>query len=897
MPSFPRPRIAALAGLCFVCPWSSGCNDAALTRATPADAHVALDAGLPPPIDIPNPVRVETTAPDTIRVGERLEVDCTIFDAEGERYSDIGRIPELRFAPSGSIEDARPVVAGSLEVSCAFPDLMLIDDSPAEVRVLPGSVAELLTTVDRASLEAGESLDVGCEAFDAFGNRVEDFAPTVSVEPTVEGNETSDRRVVFTKAGLYDVSCTLDGAETQPERVEVTPTRPAALAIARVPDQMVYGIGQVLEIASVVTDRYDNVIEDADVRVTSSPAGGQLGRPRLRYDADGRYRVVARVAPPTESGEPLVRQTTVVVNGDGPQIRCEGPGDGAMIRAAAGSTVIFRGQVSDASGVADVFVNGEAVSVGQSGEFSRPVQVGYGVHFVDVVARDSFGTESTRTCAFLAARRYASPEDISRDSLTLRLDQAAVDDRDPRDGLDSVNDLLVTALNSDDLVRELDRQLRGNRVLKPSECDVRVLVCVFRSEILYDGRPGNPGIRVLGARQSRLTLVNGGLRTALSIGRLGVRLNVNGTFDRTGWVDFEDIQVDVTFNVDLHSGAPRVRVRPGSVRVDIGRVRADFSGFSGTVVDIVLRLAQGRVRRLVEDTLKDFVRDSFDEILEGVLGGLDVSSLGTEVSVPRLDGRGEFELDVALGLSTLGITQDRLLIGVGTRFTGPVNIGTPTLGVARPPGLIRRDPDTSGRSAGAAVHGFVLNQVLHALWRAGFLEGAINTGALSGDMPEGLWVELSGALPPVAQVESTEAGDRVRVDIGALTLNLVYPGLFEEPITVTLGARAVTRVQLAGEDLSFDRITIEELVFSAADVSLDAASRDALEGFLRMLIQNLVDDLLNDGLPSLPIPSFEIPSSLTRFGLPGGTSLGLVGPSLDTSPPHFILRSDFGVRR
>ncbi|MEZ4249291.1 MAG: Ig-like domain-containing protein [Polyangiales bacterium] len=102
----------------------------------------------------------------------------------------------------------------------------------------------------------------------------------------------------------------------------------------------------------------------------------------------------------------LTGQVTIVVNGNGPQIQCTGPRDGDMIVAAPGNTVMVTGTVDDASGIAEVRVNGSLATL-DGGSFQANVTTEFGINFVDVVARDSFGTESTATCAFLASARYA----------------------------------------------------------------------------------------------------------------------------------------------------------------------------------------------------------------------------------------------------------------------------------------------------------------------------------------------------------------------------------------------------------------------------------------------------------------------------------------------------------
>lgn len=865
-----------------------------------ADGSILPDGGLAP-IDIPNPILVQTMAPAEVRAGERIAVTCIILDESGEPYSSAGRTPRIRVAPEASVvrmdTEIIAAVAGEVEVSCAFPELMLTDESPAIVRILPGAPASVTTTIDRSQIEAGESVSVSCDVVDAYGNAIADASPGVVLSPTDPGNTVAGLTGTFTRSGIYDVACQLAGATSTTERVEVLPSLPAALALSKVPDQPVYATGQVVEVAAVVTDRFGNVVPDAIVDMVSAPAADDmLGSNRFRYFDDGTYVVTATVAPPTQDDAILTAQVTIVVNGNGPQIQCTGPRDGDMVVAAPGSTIVVTGAVDDASGVAEVLVNGAPATV-DGGTFRANVTSQFGINFIDVVARDTFGAESTTTCAFLASARYADPGAILGDVVSLKLRQEAIDDMNRGDGLDSLNDLLHTVLNSNGLITQLDTTLSAANPLKPRSCDQRVLgLCVLTSEVNYvsDGGQLGTGLELTGTRTTVLQLVDGGLRATVSIPRLRVRLRISGTFSSTGWVTFNDTNVALTFDVRLSSGRPTITVRPGSVSVSIRSVDTDFSGLSGFIIDVVASLIQGTLRTFVQNTLRDYITTSFNEVLDGVVSGLDISSLGSTLDVPRLDGSGSIPLAFGVGFSSVSTTPQRLLIGIGTRFSAPVQIARPTLGVAVPPGItepLLDDPSVT-QSTSVSVHSALFNQVTHALWRAGLLQARVTGSGLGGGLPAGLVADIDGGLPPVATLRSD---GRAEIGIGSLNLTLLYPGLFEEPITLSLGARASTTVRLVGNDLSFDAITIDELFFSTPDVSLDAATRDVLERFLTTLVQSIVDRVLNDALPALPIPSFELPSSLTTYGIPAGTELGIRSPALAIEPQHFVLRGNFGT--
>lgn len=200
---------------------------------------------------------------------------------------------------------------------------------------------------------------------------------------------------------------------------------------------------------------------------------------------------------------------------------------------------------------------------------------------------------------------------------------------------------------------------------------------------------------------------------------------------------------------------------------------------------------------------------------------------------------------------------------------------------------------SSNRPLTVAVHLGVLNKALHALWRGGLFDADVASALSGGGFPSGTSATMSTALPPVASIKGA---DKAVVYLGGITLNLTYPGIFDEPVAFKLGGVAETGITLTnGDELNFQNITITELYFSPVGISLDADSRAVLEDFLTSLLQGVLDTSLNNALPALPIPSFTLPASVGQFGLPAGQDLGLANPTLGGDTTHLILKSDFGL--
>lgn len=851
-------------------------------------------------------VAVDTSAPTSVRAGQTVMVTCLLIDANGEEFTAPPSLSRtLRVVPEDSLERQADgswiaVRTGSVEVACTFSALRLTDETPAVVEVLPGAPVRVVTHVAPDSIPAGAETVVSCEVFDAWGNVVADTAPTTRAEPSDEANTFDEPYARFVHAGRFEVFCDLPGADSRGATLEVYPNVPASLLIAKVPEQPVYALGQVIEIERLVHDRLGNLITDVEVPVTSvaHPAnanpryhGQALGDGRFRYQEEGRYTVTATVTPPTEGDIPLTASTTIVVDSSGPALACDSPIDGGILHLAPFTSITFRGTVSDLSGVTSVRVNGAATPVAPDGTFSITMRPEYGINFVDLSAVDGTGQEASRTCAFLVADVWAPDTTTFSDTLSLRLRQAAFDDASRSGALNSLADVLHTVLNSSGLRDTLHTSLRAANPLKPSACDSTVLgVCVLRSEVIYNN------MEINGPNTTSLTLVEDGLRATVNIRNLRINIRVRGhvagiNYDTTGWVTFNSADVGVTFNPSISAGRPRVTVRPGSVSVTVGGISTNFSGLDGAIVDIVADLFEGTVRNMVRDLIRDWVTDNFDGILDGVLGGLDIDSLGTSFDVPRLDGGAPIPLQFGVGFSSLNTTSTRMLFGIATRFYAPPAHARTTLGAPVRAGARRLD--VSGTNpAGVAVHEVVLNQALHALWRGGFLDATLGESAIPG-APAGISATLSTGLPPVAILR---ADKRVELQLGAMQMLLTYPELFSEPIRVSLGARASLAVTMSGEELAFSDLRIEALYFSTDIASLDMDTRDTIEGFLTRLLQRVAYSALEGALPAIPIPSFTLPASLSTYGLPAGAELGIVSPAFDTEAPHFVLRGGFAVR-
>jgi hypothetical protein len=755
----------------------------------------------------------------------------------------------------------------------------------------PGEAAKVVTTVTPNPLTAGDTLTATCVVYDADDNVLEGFTPTFAVSPTVDTTTISELTAIVTKAGHYAGQCSVPGLAGNNAGFDVVHALPAQIMIAKVPDQQVYGIGVPVMITHTVADRYGNPIDDAMVINTSTPVVGigpitLQGTDAFLYGSEGKYHVHALVMPPTDQGADVVADLDLIVNQSGPTITCGSPVDASMINLAENSPVTFTGTAVDTNGTMSVTVNGNPVTVDANGAFSAALTSRFGINFVEVDATDDFGLDTVKVCTFLAASQWAGFNTPYNDTVSLRLGQAAIDDGDRSGQINSLGDMLDTVANSPGLHTALNSALNATNPLVPNTCRTSIFgVCVFRYEVDYQSSS------LPGPNLDTLSLVAGGVTVSERIEDPSINLRVHGQisgipYDTSGPVNFDFITVTATFNVGLISGVPHMSVRPGSVSVQVGSISTNFNGVDGWIIDnIIVPLAQGTLKSSVSGLVQGYITNNFNAVLDGVIGGLDISSLGTSFAVPRLDS-GTVTLGFAPSFTSLDTSSQRMLFGIGTNMTAAAANLYTTLGAAVPAGPVLTDPAPSGQAAVVAAHIAILNQALHALWKANYFHATLDASQFGGT--PGATIDLDARLPPVAEFNS----GTVSLALGDLDLTINA----DTTIPLTVGVRAHTDVTLVGNTLSFTGIVIDELHVSSDVVDISAMQQASLQMLINMLVQQVIDTSLNNALPSLPIPSFTLPASLAAYGLPVGSQLGITNPTLAITPPHFVLRGGFGIQ-
>lgn len=358
-------------------------------------------------------------------------------------------------------------------------------------------------------------------------------------------------------------------------------------------------------------------------------------------------------------------------------------------------------------------------------------------------------------------------------------------------------------------------------------------------------------------------------------------------FDENASIHGDSLRVALISDLELSDGAfhSEMRTVPPSLDVEI----QGLTGSLPIVPNFVTNFVLGLLTVQVEDLLAGFVPDSFDFVLEALLGGTEIPSAGFDV--PRIGEPGVVALELEGAPSSISATTSRGLIGLGTRITAPAAHALPSLGVALFSGAELGDPG-AGMPLAFAGHVGAVNQLLHALWRGGLLHAHLDP-SVAPDLPADVEADVEALLPPLVTAGD---GDRWRVQLGALRILLSYPDLFDGPVLLSAGAEASATVALDGDTLTLEDVALDAVHVTAVDAALDPLEQTLVDLAARALLQRLLDAALGAAAQGLPVPAFEIPPSLGLFGLPVGDKLGIVNPALESTPTHVILGGEFGIR-
>jgi hypothetical protein len=845
-------------------------------------------------------VFVETqVASNTLAAGDRVGARCSIVNAHGDPVLDKKGNPlsdttdlvvsyeDMSSFATDSDGEVIAAKVGTATVRCSAPSLAIVDKDPQVVTIVAGPAVRVLTRLDHPTTLAGQADGVTCLAFDAFDNPVTDFVQSIALSPQGAGSMTTSHDVTALIAGEYQVSCVVMGAaNVEPDDLVVLPALPASLAGALDPERTLYAILDRVTFLAEAFDEFGNRVDDVTYTYSAAPVVPAPSIARFQFSQDGLFLLTAMVTSATKNNVPLSVTLPALVDSNGPAIDCmriDSPAVAAeayMVQQAP-ATVQFPVHISAAFNVQSVTIGGTAATLdSSSGNYVAGVPITFGMNFVDVIATDTNGVQNSTTCFVLAAQFFTAENTTMNGALGLRLDPNAIGDADPS-GLDSLNDIFYTVLSSPALRTLVDQGLTAANPISNGGCGI--FACNPR--VNY-----NSGSIAWDQPSTTLSLIPGGLRANVYLPNVRLQVNACGTTCCIGGsnitVTASYINATVDFSLTLQGGKLRTAVS-GSPTVTVGTVNLNGSGFCGFIINLVQSFFTGTVKNAVQNALTNYINNNVGPLLDQLTSSLDVTTLAQSFAVPRLDGTGNITLAFGLAFTSLDITTQRALLGIGTRFTpGAVAQNRPSLGIARRTSSPLLDPTgTSGTSpVGISAYEGLLNEVLHGLWRGGYFQATLNIG--------GGTATIDARLPPVAVIEPNNTAQLM---LGGVSATLTIPGIIDQPIQILFGGRANATVTLSGNTLVFGNLVLDEL-FVSFNVTLSQTQRDAMESFLTTALQDTLASAINNGLPAFPIPAFTLPASVATYGLPAGAELGIVNPVLNTNGSWCVLTGQFGAR-
>lgn len=863
------------------------------------DAQVTFDMGPIAdqafiPSSSPIPTRVETAlGTDSIAAGSAVMVTCTVYDQMGVEMSDISTRLDLRPLDGISAEGSlgtwtiEPERIGTYQLYCTVPSAGLRDLDGATLSVTPGPIAWTQAFVTPELIVAGQTAAVRCEQTDIFGNEVDDpEASTILYSPLTTAHSLEGRTFTTTLAGEVSFQCNATNATTTAAVLVVRPEAPNQLTANAIPQRMNYGIGEVVSISHLVSDRYGNPLLGYPVDIAAPPALQPFGPARYRLEAEGFHTINISVS---NTEPPLAVDLSIRVDDRGPTLDCDAPAFGESILLPSSGNITLAGFAQDLSGVQEVLIDGTPVPLTDEGRFNVEVVAQPGVNFYDLEAIDTLGQSTRALCSLFAASAYVEADQLQSDTIRLDLRQGAVDDGDNGNEVRSFGDLARSAVRSDALRVVIDDTLSANpRLLRQQDFSV--------GKVNWIDYRGNLSIDDVNLA---LALQENALGVGMSLARVKFDARVKGKI----YVPiFPDIQCE--FDGDLRvnnvtavgSFTPQmvggtVTLQSNGTQVNVGNVGTDFDGVCGNLVDTVLS-AVGAFSSLLEDTVADALASLIDESLAGLLSsaltGLDFSAFAFNF---ELDGFGGEPTNLTLQteLTSASANNQRLRLGLGTKVDGPLRNALPTAGLPIFGEAVSEQYPSNGTMS-ALLNADLLNQVMYGLWRANFFNIG-DVAELSGSSSN-LEASITLLVPPA--VDISPDGEHFILHFGPAVGTLSYAELFEDPVELRFGARLRAGISLVDGEVTFapDGLTFDAIRLDVANSGLPADLAAALESEIAQIVSSLLDDAVSGAFPTLPVPSFALPPSVADFGLPAGLSLGIQNTTLQMDGETIIINGD-----
>lgn len=703
----------------------------------------------------------------------------------------------------------------------------------ALLEVGAGPAAELSLSLSESFFMAGGSVTYTVTAADAYGNAVDTSAATVaadSADVSVSGGV-----ITGVIPGAYAATASLDGA-SDTEYFQITTGSPAAIDLTLSDTDLELGDSTTAEV--VVTDEYGNLIEDL---YTLSVEGGtvEIDGDTITFPEEGEFTVIATV----EGTALLDSEGPLLVDSTGPDLVVTEPERGDWSEGLSGKV---NGSVSDQwSGVGELTVNGESVTIGDDGAFSTDATWDFGLNVVETSATDGDGNTTTDTRAVLAGD-FLSYGEGAPSAMLVRINEG-------EGGLDEIELLgegLVAATDLDALIPYPAYSYYEE------EC-----IDYWFDEVCFDWYSVN--LYITSPRISSTDMVldplsSGQLQASFIVYGPSLNWSASGDVVGIGYSGSGTITADsitVTLLLTPYVSGGDIGVTVNSVSVSSSGFDFDFDSWIYDVLDYVGVDIDGMIQDYMEGAIEDVVygevpglmAETFQDLEIGYTFAVEDNSYSF-VAVPdavAVDGTG-----ITLGLETSVSTS-----AWTSAYTG---LGSLYYGYSQPAW-------TSGGGTSMGVSADFLNQVFLAMWGGGLMDMSLTDEDLGLDvadlalvLPEltDLTVETEALLPPV--VVPGDGEDLLDLQVGDLLVN-VYNGPAEsgyEYMQVYVSAEAGLNLSATSSATLSAEIGDTEVWFDVVYPDAGSSEAAATEALLGMLVPLLLPELTG-ALGEIEIPEIE----------------------------------------
>lgn len=518
--------------------------------------------------------------------------------------------------------------------------------------------------------------------------------------------------------------------------------------------------------------------------------------------------------------------------------------------------VVVRGTVASGGGdITSLRINGQEVEL-DGDSFSLPVVPEVGGNMLVIESEDAIGNTNKIVQSFLWSTQYREPHDADtrqgaiEAGLGMWLSQDVLDDGSREDPPNDFAHIFEIVLASYDLQSLIDPNLGSFAGL------------TVTMESLNHGDP-----------RVQLRAGDDVLRLDLVIPNINAGLRARGFLvNTTGRLLADSITVNAAVQLRVVNHQLVVEVNPDQVDVSINNARFQFDSFIlrlllGWLVDTVLP----GILSDIESGLRDALIAEIEPILADALGAL---ALDETLGLPSLAGEGETQVRLITDYSSIDVRPEGLELGfrAGSYSEPAINVvnrgAMARVGCAEGP---QRLIIPSQGEAELVLTDDLLNQLLYAAWRGGWLDFPVPPELLGDFDFEGLGItnvslDAFGLLQPTAS-DCNEDGELI-LTLGDLRIDAALD-LFGEPVEFSIYATLQAGLELSAQDgfiglglSSIERVDQQIVIEDERFLSLEPV----VEGLISdSLVPALLEVLGGDALGGFPIPAVDIGGAIGDF--------------------------------